>query len=51
MEFVRRGGGHNLILDDADDAECLGEAMRSDPLLEQGSQRVGNALAKGGDRS
>ena len=51
MEFVRRGGGHNLVRDDTDDAEYLGQALRSIPLLAEGAERCANAIANGGDRS
>lgn len=51
MEFVRRGGGHNLVRDDADDAEYLGQALTSSSLLAESADRCANAIENVGDRS
>jgi hypothetical protein len=51
MEFVRRGGGHNLVREDADDAEYLNQALTSCSLLAEGAKRCADAIANGGDRS
>ena len=51
MEFVRRGGGHNLVSEGADDAEYLKRALTSSSLLAEGAKRCADAIANGGDRS